>query len=58
MRDLLAMAEAAAAAAGEALLANRAAWSVIEAEEGREVKVRADKQAEALILETLQRASR
>jgi myo-inositol-1(or 4)-monophosphatase len=57
LRDLLAMAETAAAAAGAALLANRAAWSVIEAEEGREVKVAADKQAEALILEQLKRAS-
>jgi myo-inositol-1(or 4)-monophosphatase len=57
LRDLLTMAEAAAAAAGEALLANRVAWSVIEAEEGREVKVAADKEAEALILETLKRAS-
>ncbi|HET9231761.1 MAG TPA: inositol monophosphatase [Vitreimonas sp.] len=57
LRDLLAMAEAAAAAAGEALLANRSAWSVIEAEEGREVKVAADKEAEALILETLKRGS-
>ena len=57
LRDLLAMAEAAAAAAGEALLTNRAIWSVIEAEEGREVKVAADKEAEALILETLKRAS-
>ncbi len=56
-RDLLASAEAAAAAAGEALLANRAAWSVIAAEEGREVKIDADKQAEALILEALKPAS-
>jgi myo-inositol-1(or 4)-monophosphatase len=57
MRDLLALAEAAAAAAGEALVANRTAWSVIEAEEGREVKVAADREAEALILDTLKRAS-
>jgi myo-inositol-1(or 4)-monophosphatase len=57
LRDLLAMAETAAAAAGAALLTNRAAWSVIEAEDGREVKVAADTQAEALILEHLKRAS-
>jgi len=51
------MAEAAAAAAGAALLANRAAWSVVEAVEGREVKIEADKHAEALLLDTLKRAS-
>ena len=56
-RDLLVVAEAAAAAAAAALLANRAAWSVIEAEEGREVKIDADRHAEALILEALKRAS-
>jgi myo-inositol-1(or 4)-monophosphatase len=55
--ELLRVAEAAAAAAGEALTVNRQAWSVIEAEEGREVKIGADKQAEALILERLKRAS-
>jgi myo-inositol-1(or 4)-monophosphatase len=57
LKELLAIAEGAAEAAAAALLANRAAWSVIEAEEGREVKIDADKQAEALILETLKRAS-
>jgi myo-inositol-1(or 4)-monophosphatase len=57
LRDLLVIAEAAAAAAGEALLVNRTAWSVIESEEGREVKVAADTEAEALILDTLKRAS-
>lgn len=55
--DLLAMAEAAAAEAGAALKANRAAWSMIEAEEGREVKISADKHAEALILKALAEAS-
>jgi len=55
--DLLKMAEAAAAAAGAALQANRAAWSVVAAEEGREVKIDADREAEALILDTLKRAS-
>jgi myo-inositol-1(or 4)-monophosphatase len=57
LRDLLAVAEAAAAEAGAALKANRAAWSVVEAEEGREVKIGADKQAEALILAALKKAS-
>jgi myo-inositol-1(or 4)-monophosphatase len=57
LKDLLAMAEAAAGAAGEALLANRAAWSVIEAEDGREVKIEADREAEALLLDVLKRAS-
>lgn len=57
LNDLLALAVAAADAAGQALLANRQAWSVIEAEEGREVKIDADKQAEALILEALKGAS-
>lgn len=53
LRKLLAIAEAAAAAAGAALKSNRAAWSVIEAEHGREVKIDADTRAEALILSHL-----
>ena len=57
LRDLLAVAEAAAAEAGAALLANRRAWSVIEAEIGREVKIGADTRAEALILEAISKAS-
>lgn len=57
LSDLLALAEAAAAEAGAALLANRAGWSVIEAEEGREVKIEADKHAERLILEAISKAS-
>jgi myo-inositol-1(or 4)-monophosphatase len=57
LRDLLAIAEAAAAAAGEALLANRAGWSVVESEHGREVKIDADTRAEALILEAIGKAS-
>ena len=52
-RALLALAERAAAHAGAALLAQRAAWGVVEAEEGREVKVSADRHAEAMILEAL-----
>lgn len=57
LRELLALAEAAAAAAGAALKANRAAWSVIEAEHGREVKIDADKHAEELILARLSERS-
>jgi myo-inositol-1(or 4)-monophosphatase len=57
LSELLAVAERAAAAAGEALKANRAAWSVIEAEIGREVKINADKKAEALILDAISKAS-
>ncbi len=57
LSELLAIAERAAAEAGRALRANRAAWSTIEAEEGREVKIGADKHAEALILKTLSDAS-
>ncbi len=53
LRRLLDLAERAAARAGAALLKERAAWSVVEAEEGREVKVRADRHAEALIIEML-----
>ncbi len=55
--ELLAIAEAAASEAAAALAANRVAWSVIEAEHGREVKIDADKRAEALILESLRRAA-
>ncbi len=57
LSELLALAEAAAAEAGAALLANRAGWSVIEAEEGREVKIEADKHAERLILDAISKAS-
>jgi myo-inositol-1(or 4)-monophosphatase len=53
LRELLAIANAAASAAGAALKSNRAAWSVIEAEHGREVKIDADTRAEALILSHL-----
>ena len=56
-RDLLAIAEAAAIEAGAALKAHRTAWSVVAAEEGREVKIDADKHAEALILAALEKAS-
>lgn len=57
LKELLAVAEAAAAEAGAALLANRRAWGVIEAEMGREVKIGADTKAEALILEAIGKAS-
>lgn len=53
LKDLLAIAEFAASRAGAALKARRAEWSGVESEEGREVKVDADKRAEAMILETL-----
>jgi len=54
---LLALAERAAARASGALVAERNQWRVVDAEEGREVKVRADRFAEALIVETLQSES-
>lgn len=57
LKQLLALAEAAAAEAGAALLANRRAWAVVEAEIGREVKVGADTKAEALILAAIGKAS-
>lgn len=57
LRDLLAIAETAAAEAGAALLAHRKQWAVIDAEHGREVKINADKRAEGLILASLERAS-
>lgn len=57
LRDLLAIAEAAAVEAGAALKAHRREWSVIEAELGREVKIEADKRAEALVLAALEKAA-
>jgi myo-inositol-1(or 4)-monophosphatase len=57
LKHLLAMAETAAAAAGQALAANRATWAVIEAEHGREVKISADKKAEEIILAALSEQS-
>jgi myo-inositol-1(or 4)-monophosphatase len=53
----LEIAELAALRAGAALREQRAAWSRIEAEEGREVKVAADTRAEALILDLLAKLS-
>jgi myo-inositol-1(or 4)-monophosphatase len=57
LKDLLAIAERAAAQAGDALLEHRSAWGVVEAEYGREVKIDADKRAEAMILAALQEAA-
>lgn len=57
LKELLAIAEAAAAEAGAALKAHRSEWSVIDAEHGREVKIDADKRAEAIILPALERAA-
>ncbi len=60
MEDLpanLSLAEAVAAEAGAALRSNRTSWNVVEGEFGREVKIRADKQAESIILSALERAS-
>lgn len=57
LRDLLKLADTAAAAAGEALLANRVQWGVIEAEQGREVKIGADKHAEDIVLTAIARES-
>lgn len=50
LKDLLKLAETAAATAGEALLANRVQWGVVEDVQGREVKIGADKHAEELVL--------
>ncbi len=55
--ELLAIAEAVAAEAGAALKARQGEWSVIEAEHGREVKIDADRRAEAMILAALEKAA-
>ena len=57
LKDLLKLADTAAAAAGQALLANRVQWGVIEAEQGREVKIGADKHAEDIVLTAIARES-
>lgn len=51
---LLTLAESAAAQAAQCLLESRVRWRAVEAEEGREVKLRADREAEALIVARLQ----
>jgi myo-inositol-1(or 4)-monophosphatase len=45
----------AATQASRALLAERAGWSAIDQDLGRELKIRGDKEAEAIIVETLRR---
>jgi len=51
--ELLALAQRAAARAAAALLDSRDAWRAVESEEGREVKLQADRHAEALIIDIL-----
>lgn len=55
--ELLGLADLAALRAGVALKEHRFDWSGVDAEEGREVKVRADIRAEELILDTLTKLS-
>ncbi len=55
--ELLNLAKSAASAAGAALRAHRGDWSGVESEQGREVKVDADKRAEAIILDLLSRTA-
>lgn len=57
LKNLLDLACEAASAAGAALLANRKAWGVVEAHHGREVKIDADKRAEALVIDVLRKGS-
>lgn len=54
LKDLLSIAGQVAAEAGAALKAHRAQWGVIAEEQGREVKIDADKRAEAIILAALE----
>lgn len=53
-RALLSLAESTALAAGMQLVAHKSQWCAIEAEAGREVKIKADRFVEAMILENLQ----
>jgi myo-inositol-1(or 4)-monophosphatase len=57
LETLLDLADRAAARAGAALRAHRGDWSGVEAVQGREVKVQADKHAEDLILDMITRES-
>ncbi|MBX9746759.1 MAG: hypothetical protein K2X34_07650 [Hyphomonadaceae bacterium] len=57
LADLLAIAESAAAEAASALREHRAAWAVVQSEQGREVKIDADARAEDLILAALSKAA-
>lgn len=54
LQELLTIAEFAASRAAAALRSHRESWSGVVAEEGREVKIDADKRAEAIILAILQ----
>ena len=54
LKALLSLAESTALAAGMQLLAHKSQWSAIEVEAGREVKIKADRIVEAMILENLQ----
>ncbi len=55
LKDLLAIAARVAKDAGAALKAHRTEWAVVAADEGREVKIDADKRAEAIILAALEK---
>lgn len=57
LKDLLAVADRVAAEASAALIAHRREWGVIAEEQGREVKIDADKRAEEIILKRLDEAS-
>ncbi|MBL8542167.1 MAG: inositol monophosphatase [Hyphomonadaceae bacterium] len=57
LKDLLAIADRVAAEASAALIAHRREWGVIAEEQGREVKIDADKRAEEIILKRLEEAS-
>ena len=54
LKALLSLAESTALAAGMELVAHQSQWSSIEAEAGREVKIKADRIVEAMILDNLQ----
>lgn len=54
LKALLSLAESTALAAGMQLVAQKSQWSAIEAEVGRDVKVKADRLAESIILDNLQ----
>lgn len=54
LRGLLSLAESTALAAGMQLVAHKSEWASIEAEDGRDVKVKADRFVEAMILGNLQ----
>lgn len=54
LKGLLSLAESTALAAGMQLIAHKSQWCRIESESGREVKIKADRLVEAMILENLQ----